>query len=225
MNCRMNLWVLAKYLLSACILLCTAYVIAEDVSGMASGRKNGKILFLGDSLTAGYGLDVSASYPSIIQGYISQKGFDYEVVNAGVSGDTTAGGLRRLEWLLREDVSVLVIALGANDGLRGFDPSVSRSNLEKIIDAARAHSGDIRILFAGMYAPPNMGEEYGKNYERMFREVAEKKEVQFLPFLLEGVAGEPLFNLSDGIHPNEEGYQKVADHVWKHLEPLLLNTD
>jgi acyl-CoA thioesterase I len=217
-----NFFLFIQYLFIGLVLLPGGYSQAESSLQMNDLKKQTeKILFLGDSLTAGYGIDVESSYPSLVQEKIRSKGLSYEIVNAGVSGDTTAGGVRRLDWLLRQDISVLVIALGANDGLRGIDPSVSRSNLENIIDAARNHSGDMKILLAGMYAPPNMGEAYGKEYERMFREVADDRKVSFLPFLLEGVAGEPVYNLSDGIHPNEEGYRKVADHVWNFLLPLL----
>lgn len=180
-----------------------------------------KILFLGDSLTAGYGLDISESYPSRIQEFIDENKLAYEVLNAGVSGDTTAGGLSRIAWLLKQDVSVLVIALGANDGLRGFDPDITKANLEKIIEIAQQSHTAIKIVLAGMYAPPNMGDGYGAAYEKMFHEVAKSKDVAFLPFLLEGVAGEADLNLSDGIHPNQEGYRKIAKHVWTYLEPVL----
>ncbi len=218
---------MAKYLFFIFLLLSSAGISADDSRNEhgSGGSLRKKILFLGDSLTAGYGLDVSQSYPSVIQNYINEMDLSYEVINAGVSGDTTAGGLRRLEWLLRQEVSVLVVALGANDGLRGFDTTVTKSNLEKIIDKARSHNEDMVILLAGMYAPPNMGEEYGKSYDGIFKEVAHSKNVFFLPFLLEGVAGEASYNLSDGIHPNEEGYKKVARTVWDHLKTLLVERE
>jgi acyl-CoA thioesterase I len=210
----------AKFLLlwSFIMNMVVPHAASDDRSG-ESPRQN--ILVLGDSLSAGYGLDISESYPSILQNRIDEKELPYTVINGGVSGDTTAGGLRRLSWLFKQDVSILILALGANDGLRGFPPEETRVNLEKIIDFARSKNPEIKILLAGMYAPPNMGEQFGEKYQKVFLEVATKKQVVFLPFLLEGVAGEPSFNLPDGIHPNVKGYEVVASTVWQYLESLL----
>lgn len=180
-----------------------------------------KILALGDSLTAGYGLDISQSYPSQLEKALIEKGYQYEVINGGVSGDTTAGGLRRLPWLFKQDISILILALGANDGLRGFSPIITKENLAKIIDLARTLNPKIKILLAGMYAPPNMGESYKTAYQNTFSSIAKEKNVEFLPFLLDGVAGVPSLNIADGIHPNEEGYKKISELLMSSLEPLL----
>jgi acyl-CoA thioesterase-1 len=210
----------AKFLLlwSVFMSIVVPYAVSDEGSGEVPRKK---ILVLGDSLSAGFGLDISESYPSILQNRIDEKDLPYTVVNAGVSGDTTAGGLRRLSKLLSQDVSILILALGANDGLRGFPPEGTRVNLEKTIDFARSRNPEIKILLAGMYAPPNMGEQFGEKYQKVFLDVATEKQVVFLPFLLEGVAGEPSLNLPDGIHPNAKGYEVVASTMWQYLEPLL----
>ncbi len=202
------------------MLFYTTSANADDLSA-SSQRTKKKILALGDSLTAGYGLDISQAYPSQLEKRLLERSYSYEVINAGVSGDTTAGGIRRLPWLFKQDISILILALGANDGLRGFSPSVTKENLVKIIDLARSINPKIQILLAGMYAPPNMGETFGKAYQNVFSTTAKEKNVSFLPFLLAGVAGEPALNQADGIHPNEEGYKKVTEVILRHLEPML----
>jgi acyl-CoA thioesterase-1 len=174
---------------------------------------------LGDSLTAGLGLDRTEAWPALLQARLDHEGYDYEVVNAGVSGDTTAGGRRRLDWALDGDVEVLVLELGANDGLRGVPPSETRANLDAMVTAAKARG--ITVLLCGMEAPPNFGPEYTREFRAVFADVAQVHDVAFLPFFLEGVAGDPALNQADGIHPNIEGTRRVADHVWRALEPLL----
>lgn len=178
-----------------------------------------KILFLGDSLTAGLGLVETESYPGLIQKRIDADGFDFEVVNAGVSGDTSAGGLRRLGWALQEDVRVVVLALGANDGLRGLSVAEMKQNLAQIIEAAAAKNAI--VVLAGMEAPPNYGAEYATAFRQAYRDLAKQYRVMFIPFLLDNVAGQPGLNQADGIHPNAQGAAIVADTVWSVLKPLL----
>lgn len=178
-----------------------------------------KVVVLGDSLTAGLGLLETQSYPHLLQEKIDREGFQYEVVNAGVSGDTSAGGLRRLDWSLQENVRVLIVALGGNDGLRGLSVSEMKENLGKIIETARAKS--VIVILAGMEAPPNYGAEYASSFRQAYRELSLKYRVLFIPFLLDKVAGQASLNQADGIHPNPEGAAIVADTVWNVLKPLL----
>ena len=179
------------------------------------------ILFLGDSITAGYGLDPSEAFPGIIQKKISAKGWNFRVVNAGQSGDTTAGGLSRLDWLLKNRIDVLVLELGANDGLRGLPVENIRKNLQAIIDRTKERYPEAKIVIAGMRVPPNMGGDYSRQFETVFRDLAKKNKATLIPFILEGVAGERASNLPDGIHPTARGHQVVAGNVWKVLEPVL----
>jgi acyl-CoA thioesterase-1 len=178
-----------------------------------------KIVVLGDSLTAGLGLLDTQSYPHLLQEKIDRVGFNYEVVNAGVSGDTSAGGLRRLDWALQEDVRVLILALGANDGLRGLSVAEMKANLGQIIETARAKN--IVVILAGMEAPPNYGAEYAASFRQAYRDLALQYRLQFVPFLLDRVAGQAVLNQGDGIHPNPQGAAIVADTVWNVLKPLL----
>jgi acyl-CoA thioesterase I len=178
-----------------------------------------RIVALGDSLTAGYGLVETQSYPSLLQERVDADGYAFEVVNAGVSGDTSAGGLRRLDWALEGDVKVVIVALGANDGLRGLSVDEMKQNLTTIIEKARARHAV--VILAGMEAPPNYGREYADAYRGAFRDVAAKQRVLFVPFLLDKVAGVSALNQADGIHPNAEGARIVADTVWSVLQPLL----
>ena len=178
-----------------------------------------RIVFLGDSLTAGLGLAADQSYPALLQRKLDEKGYRYEVVNAGVSGDTSAGGLRRLDWSVEGDVKILVVALGANDGLRGLSPQDMRANLSAILD--RASQKGISVILAGMEAPPNYGVEYTRQFRDVYIELAKTHKVRFLPFLLQGVAGTSALNQPDGIHPNARGAQLVADLVWSALEPVF----
>ena len=178
-----------------------------------------KIVILGDSLTAGLGLLDTQSYPHLLQEKIDRDGFEYEIVNAGVSGDTSAGGLRRLDWALQEDVRVLIVELGANDGLRGLSVAEMKRNLGQIIEAARAKN--IIVILTGMEAPPNYGAEYAASFRQAYRELALQYKVLFIPFLLDKVAGQATLNQADGIHPNPQGAVIVADTVWNVLKPLL----
>ena len=178
-----------------------------------------KIVALGDSLTAGYGLLEAQSYPSILQEHLDRDGYQFEVVNAGVSGDTSAGGLRRLDWALEGDVRVLILALGANDGLRGLSVGQMKDNLTQIIQ--RAREKNVVVILAGMEAPPNFGQEYGSAFRQAFRDVAREQRVLFIPFLLKDVAGNSELNQADAIHPNPRGTAIVAETVWSVLRPLL----
>ena len=190
---------------------------AADRRPAASPRA--RIVFLGDSLTAGLGLPPEESVPSLIQKRLDEEGLPYEVVNAGVSGDTSAGGLSRLDWSLDGDVKVLVIELGGNDGLRGLPPAAMKQNLTEII--TRAKQRGVRVLLTGMEAPPNFGAGYTSEFRNVFTDLADAHDVELLPFFLDGVAGIPALNQRDGIHPNAEGARVVERNVWRHLEPLL----
>ncbi len=181
------------------------------------------VIFFGDSLTAGYGLEEPATeaFPALIQNKITAAHLPWRVVNAGLSGETTAGGLRRVDWILRQPVDVFVLALGGNDGLRGIDPAVSRANLQGIIDRVRAKNPSAKIILAGMMMPANMGEDYVRAFHDLYPALAEKNGVALVPFLLEGVGGNPGLNQRDGIHPNVRGHAIVAENVWKVLHLLL----
>ena len=181
-----------------------------------------RIVAFGDSLTAGLGVRLEEAYPARLQQRVDAAGLDYEVVNAGVSGDTSAGGLRRLDWTLQGEVRALILALGANDGLRGLPPEQLRRNLEQMIETAQARG--IAVVLAGMEAPPNFGRAYVVEFREVFPELAKQYRTALVPFLLEGVAGLGSMNQSDGIHPNAEGATLVADNVWAVLRPVLEKT-
>lgn len=178
-----------------------------------------RIVFLGDSLTAGLGLNKDQNVPSLVQARLDQEGYRYEAVNAGVSGDTAAGGLSRLEWSLEGDVRVLVIELGANDGLRGNPVDGLASNLDQIV--TRAKQRGIQVLLTGMEAPPNFGQAYTTEFRKVYADLAREHGLPFMPFFLEGVAGIPALNNPDGIHPNPAGARVVERTLWRTLEPLL----
>jgi acyl-CoA thioesterase-1 len=177
------------------------------------------VVFLGDSLTAGLGLSAELSFPALIQERIDAAGLGFAVINAGVSGDTSAGGLRRLDWALQGQPRVLIVALGGNDGLRGLEPDALKQNLAAIIE--RGQQAGLRVILAGMEAPPNNGPDYTTRFRDVYSDLARTYKVPLIPFLLDGVAGDPALNQADGIHPNPEGARRVADTVWKVLEPAL----
>lgn len=179
------------------------------------------ILFFGNSLTAGMGLEPSEAFPALIQNRLDSLDYDYEVINAGLSGETTASGKNRINWVLNQDVDVFVLELGANDGLRGIPLEETRKNLQDIINTVKEKNPDTKIVLAGMQIPPNMGEEYTTQFRNIFPELAEENNVELIPFLLEGVAGDPKLNQQDGIHPTAEGYEIVADNVWSVLEDVV----
>ena len=177
------------------------------------------IVAFGDSLTAGLGVTPEDSYPARLQARLRAEGYAYRVVNAGASGDTTAGGLTRVDWALRNRPDIVIVALGANDALRGQDLASVRANLDAIV--ARFQKAGVRVLVAGMEVPPNYGARYAADFRRLYAEVARKRRAAFMPFLLDGVAGNPRLNQPDGIHPTAEGYRVVVEHLWPHLEPML----
>ena len=181
----------------------------------------GVILFLGDSITAGNGLELSEAFPALIQQKIDAKGWRFKAVNAGQSGDTSAGALDRLNWLLKNPVEVLVLELGGNDGLRGLPVESTRKNLQLIIDRTKEKYPSARVVIAGMKVPPNMGREYGEQFAAIYAGLAKKNKAPLIPFVLEGVGGVPALNLPDGIHPTAKGQEIVAATVWKTLEPVL----
>jgi acyl-CoA thioesterase-1 len=200
--------------------IAAAVVLALAALALASGRAAASsrvIVVLGDSLTAGPSLD--DAYPAQLEARLGREGYDYRVVNAGVSGDTSAGGLRRVDWVLRQQPEIVIVALGANDGLRGLPVPALRQNLVAIVDRVRASGA--KVLLAGMRVPPNYGAEYSREFMKAFEDVAREKHVPLMPFLLEGVAGHAHLNLADGIHPTPEGQRIIAEHVWPHLRALL----
>lgn len=181
----------------------------------------GVILFLGTSLTAGYGVGVEHAYPAVIQEKLDSAAYPFKVTNAGLSGETSAGGLRRLDWSLQQPVDVLVLELGANDGLRGLPVTEMRANLDTIIARTKRHYPDAQILIAGMEAPPNLGRAYTEGFRTTYSYLSRKYDAVLIPFLLDRVAAHPELNQEDGIHPNIEGHKLVAESVWQKLEPML----
>ena len=206
--------------LHAGALILLAVTLLSVPPGEARG--DGVVVALGDSLTAGFGVAADEAFPARLEARLRDEGYAYRVVNAGVSGDTTAGGLRRVDWVLRASPEVVIVALGANDGLRGQDPKMTRANLEEIV--TRLQAAGARVLLAGMRLPPNYGDEYTKEFEAVFPAVARRAKVGLMPFLLDGVAGIPRLNQADGIHPTAAGQQVIADHLWPYLRPLLRPT-
>jgi len=193
--------------------------LALSTVGVSGARAERVIVALGDSLTAGLGVAADEAYPARLEARLAREGYAYRVVNAGVSGDTTAGGLRRVDWVLRAKPEIVIVALGANDGLRAQSPQAMRENLAAIV--RRLQAAGARVLLAGMRLPPNYGAEYTKEFQAVFPEVARSTGVTFMPFLLDGVAADPRLNQPDGIHPTAAGQQVIADRLWPYLRPLL----
>lgn len=179
------------------------------------------ILFYGDSLTAGYGLSPEEAFPALVEKKLNKSEKKVRVVNAGLSGETSAGGLTRLDWVIRQHIDIFILELGANDGLRGLPLEQTQKNLQQIIDKVKAKFPNVKIVIAGMMVPPNMGPEYTTKFRTIFPELAKKNRATLIPFLLQDVAGDEKLNLSDGIHPNPEGHKIVADNVVKIIQPLL----
>ena len=192
---------------------------ALSLVGVGEARAERVIVALGDSLTAGLGVAADEAYPALLEARLAREGYAYRVVNAGVSGDTTAGGLRRVDWVLRAKPEIVIVALGANDGLRAQSPQAMRENLAAIVK--RLQAAGARVLLAGMRLPPNYGAEYTKEFQEVFPEVARSTGVALMPFLLDGVAADPRLNQPDGIHPTASGQQVIADRLWPYLRPLL----
>ncbi len=187
--------------------------------GFNSEKKT--ILFYGDSLTAGYGLSKEQAFPAIVERKLNGVNGEVKVINAGLSGETTAGGLNRLSWVLKEPVDIFILELGANDGLRGLPLDQTEKNLQLIIDAVKKENPTVEIVIAGMMVPPNLGKEYTNRFKSIFPKLAKSNNAKLIPFLLDGVAGDETLNLADGIHPNPEGHKIVADNVLKVLETIL----
>jgi acyl-CoA thioesterase-1 len=201
------------------IMLMALLVATSTVAEEKVGKRN--ILFLGNSLTSGYGLNTEVAFPAVIQAKIDSLGWNFEVINAGISGETTSAGLSRMTWMLKRTVDVLVIELGANDGMRGVPLEVTRQNLQAIVERGREAYPDVQIVIAGILVPPNLGPKYTSEFKEIFPELARKNKVALIPFLLEGVGGIAELNLADGIHPTIEGHRIVAENVWNVLKPLL----
>lgn len=176
------------------------------------------ILFFGNSLTAGYGIDPSEAFPALIQNKIDSLNLNYKVINAGVSGETSAGGKGRIDWILRQPVDIFILELGGNDGLRGIPLAETKRNLQAIIDKVRAKYPEAKLALAGMQIPPNMGQQYTSAFKKIYPELAAKNNIALIPFLLQGVGGDPKLNQPDGIHPTAEGAKIVAENVWKVLK-------
>ena len=221
-----------KYLLLIC-MVCFSFSCNEDKKAeqqaaakpaeeAAPAVKKKTIIFFGDSLSAGFGLDEpTLAFPGLIQRKLDSLKMDYLVVNAGVSGETSSGGVGRIEWILNQPVDVFVLELGANDGLRGIPVETTAKNLQTIMDSVKSKNPSVKIILAGMQVPPNMGAKYANAFKTIFPSLAEKNKAALIPFLLEGVGGEPTLNQADGIHPNEEGHRKVAEVVWQTLNGIL----
>ncbi|MGE0683844.1 MAG: arylesterase [Candidatus Binatia bacterium] len=198
---------------------------ADNLSAEQFSRPGGNeiktIVFFGDSLTAGYGLDPSQAFPALIQEKINARGWKFQVVNAGLSGETTAGGLRRIDWMLQRPIDVFVLELGANDGLRGLPVEEAKKNLQAIIERVRGKYPRVKLVLAGVQMPTNLGKDYATRFREMFPELASANRAALIPFLLAGVGGVPELNLPDGIHPTPAGHKIVAENVWSVLERIL----
>ena len=193
----------------------------SEVFDEKDNAKSGTIIFFGDSLTAGYQLDIQEAFPARIQEIIDSLQLNYTVVNAGLSGETTTGGLNRINWILNQKADVFILELGANDGLRGIPLSETRQNLQAMIDTVKSKNAKTEIILAGMQIPPNLGQDYTAEFQKIFTDLATENQIPLIPFLLEGVAGIPELNLADGIHPTPEGHRIVAANVWEVLEPVI----
>lgn len=194
----------------------------NDKKSSSETVKRKTILFFGNSLTAGYGLeDPEEAFPAVIQQKIDSLNLPYKVINAGLSGETTSGGVNRINWLLKQQIDIFVLELGANDGLRGLKVSQTKRNLQSILDTVAARYPNAKRILLGMEVPPNMGSKYVSDFRVIFRQIAEENKIPFVPFMLEGVAGNAELNLRDGIHPTGEGYKIVAENVWEVLKKEL----
>jgi acyl-CoA thioesterase I len=202
-------------------ILFTAIIIIVSFTITEAQEGTKVIMFYGNSLTAGMGLDPELAFPNLIQNKINKTHKDYLVVNAGLSGETSAGGLTRIDWVLQRKIDIFVLELGANDGLRGLPLESTRQNLQDIIEKVRQKYPEVKILLAGMMVPPNMGADYTSEFMKIYPELAKINKAGLIPFLLDGVAGNPDLNLPDGIHPNADGHQIVSDNVWKVLKTML----
>ena len=203
------------------LFLSSPGILAHEAAPSPSATPGKTVVFLGDSLTAGFGLSPDEAYPALIAEKIRAAHLPFAVQNAGLSGDTSAGALRRIDWLLQRPIDVLVIALGGNDGLRGQPVTALKANLQAIIDKTEAKNAAVKIVIAGMQIPPNLGPDYARDFEQIYAQVARENHATLIPFLLEGVGGRRELNQVDQIHPNPAGQRIIADLVWRTLEPIL----
>lgn len=203
------------------ILKVTLFCLLLFTVSEAEAQQPKTILFFGDSITAGYGLDEEQAFPAFIQEKLDENSLRYRVVNAGLSGETSAGGLRRVDWVLQQHVDIFILELGGNDGLRGIDPANTKQNLQGIMNRVKERYPEATIVLTGMESPPNMGSDYTDAFRSIFSDLAQANDVVFMPFILEGVAGNPELNLPDGIHPTEEGHRIIADNLWEILRGIL----
>ncbi|MFT5165058.1 MAG: acyl-CoA thioesterase-1 [Saprospiraceae bacterium] len=191
------------------------------VTPIAKEEKIKSIVFFGNSLSAGYGVNPEECFAGLIEKRVDSLGLPYKVINAGLSGETTAGGESRIDWILRQPVDVFILELGGNDALRGIQPASSYKNLQSIIDKTKAKYPEVKIIIAGMMAPPNMGIDFTTKFKDIFPKIAEESKSLLIPFLLEGVAAIPSLNQADGIHPNPQGHKIVAENIWGILKEIL----
>jgi len=196
-------------------------VKAEETQVKSVQKEKPIILFFGNSLTAGYGIEQDLAFPGLIQHRLDSLGKEYKVINGGLSGETTAGGVGRIEWFLEDEPSIFILELGGNDGLRGIKLTETKKNLEIIIDKVQSKYPNTKIILAGMQIPPNMGQEYTEEFQSIYPEIAKAKNVDLIPFLLLNVGGIKELNLPDGIHPTEEGHKIVSENIWKYLKDYV----
>ena len=204
------------YLVIFLLGVCLGIIIKADAQ---EAQKT--ILCFGNSITAGYGLDPELAYPKVLEKMLNDKGYEYRVINAGLSGETSAGGLTRIDWILQNKINIFILELGANDGLRGLPLIQTKSNLQSIIQKVVKKYPEALIVIAGMMVPPNMGKDYATEFSYVFNELATENDALLIPFLLDGVGGNPEFNLPDGIHPNIEGHKIVAQNVYEVIKDVL----
>ncbi len=195
------------------------FAIILSMQLFAADQAPKKLVIIGDSITEGYGLSKEKAYPAVLEKMIQKSGHNYKVINGGISGSTTSSAMSRLTWFLRSKPDMIILALGANDGLRGIKVDVSKANLEKFIE--KCQQVKVKVVIAGMQVPPNYGEEYGKAFRQMYKDIISKYKIPSIPFLIEGVAGKAELNIEDGIHPNEKGHEIVAQNVYKHIKEFL----
>ena len=205
------------------ILLILHLIISSSGMKNPSDGRLKTILFFGDSITAGLGIDPDQAFPALIQKKVEGEKWMFRVINGGVSGETSAGGLRRIDWVLQRKIDVLILELGGNDALRGVDLENTKSNLQGIIERVRKKDPEVRIIVAGMQAPPNLGLAYTTKFQKMYPDLVKKNKTDFIPFILQDVGGIRDLNLPDGIHPTVEGHKIVAETVWKVLKPVLVS--
>ncbi|MDA0708791.1 MAG: arylesterase [bacterium] len=218
---RSKLFSLREIVVTYRVRLWTLIAFCLAITAAAEPGDRRTILFMGDSLTAGYGLEEGLAFPALIRAKIDSLGMPFDVVSAGLSGETSSGGLRRIDWLLRRKIDVLVLELGANDALRGVPLEVTRQSLQGIVEKSKMKYPDVKIVIAGMEAPPNLGVDYTAAFRDLFVDLARAHDADLVPFLLAGVAGRPELNLPDRIHPSEQGHAILAENVWEVLGPLL----